>query len=94
MIAYLKQSSVDYPNKEFSISILQDFSAPVNLYFKQNINDTLRLMKSDENEFNRWESGQIISRILIGNASKLILDNRRPYQSKSLAVIPLLSKIF
>lgn len=75
---------VDYPNKEFSMSILQDFSAPVNLYFKQNINDTLRLMKSDENEFNRWESGQIISRILIGNASKLILDNRRPYQSKSL----------
>ena len=79
-----KTVSIKYPDKDFSISILQDFSAPINLHFEQNIDDTLRLMESDENDFNRWESGQIISRTLISNAAKLIAHNNSPDPGKPL----------
>lgn len=84
MDGFTKTVSIKYPDKDFSISILQDFSAPINLHFKQNIDDTLRLMESDENDFNRWESGQIISRTLISNASKLITYNNSPDLGKPL----------
>ena len=41
-------------------------------------------MESDENDFNRWESGQIISRTLISNAAKLIVHNNSPDPGKPL----------
>ena len=41
-------------------------------------------MESDENDYNRWESGQIISRTLISNAAKLIVHNNSPDPGKPL----------
>lgn len=62
-------SKVDTPH---SLSILQDFSAPVTLKTDFSTNDLLRLMRADPNAFNRWEAGQTLARHLIANMAKSI----------------------
>ncbi len=67
-------TSVTHPKIDtpHSLSILQDFSAPVNLKTDFSTNDLLRLMRSDPNAFNRWEAGQTLARHLIANMAKSI----------------------
>ena len=55
---------VELPNygQDYSLSVLQDFSAPVILKSDQTSDDGLRLMANDPNAFNRWEAGQTLAR--------------------------------
>jgi len=55
-------AKVDAPH---SISVLQDFSAPVTLETDFTTDDLLRLMRADPNPFNRWEAGQTLARQLM-----------------------------
>lgn len=67
-------TSVTYPriDEPYSVSILQDFSAPVTLETDATTDDLLRLMGADPNAFNRWEAGQTLARHLIANMAKAI----------------------
>ena len=53
------------------LSINRDFSAPINLDFKQSEIDLLTQFSSDDDAFNRWEAGQKL-------AMQMILENRLP----------------
>lgn len=53
------------------LSINRNFSAPINLDFEQSEADLLTLFSSDDDPFNRWESGQKL-------AMQMILDGRLP----------------
>jgi len=53
------------------LSINRNFSAPINLDFSQAEADLLTLFTSDDDAFNRWESGQKL-------AMQMILENRLP----------------
>lgn len=53
------------------LSINRNFSAPINLTFSQSEADLLTLFSSDDDAFNRWESGQKL-------AMQMILENRLP----------------
>jgi len=53
------------------LSINRNFSAPINLDFDQSEADLLTLFSSDDDPFNRWESGQKL-------AMQMILDGRLP----------------
>jgi len=57
---------------ETSVSVLQDFSAPVILHSDQNADDALHLMANDPNAFNRWEAGQALARKFMGSMAKAI----------------------
>jgi len=54
-----------------ALSINRNFSAPVNLDFAQSEADLLTLFSTDDDAFNRWESGQKL-------AMQMILENRLP----------------
>jgi len=66
-------------SEDFSLSVLQDFSAPVVLHSDQTPKDALRLMAQDPNAFNRWEAGQSLARKILGRMAQAIetgkLDN-------------------
>ncbi len=53
------------------LSINRNFSAPINLDFAQDESDLLTLFSSDDDAFNRWESGQKL-------AMQMILEDRLP----------------
>ena len=67
-----------------SLSILQDFSAPVILQTNASSEDALRLMANDPNAFNRWEAGQSLARGLLGTMAKAIESGRVPPENKAL----------
>ena len=80
------QSSITIPSttKNVSLSVLQDFSAPVILHSDQNANDALRLMAHDPNAFNRWEAGQALARKLMGDMTKAIESGKAPAPNQAL----------
>ena len=53
------------------LSLNRNFSAPIHLDFSQSEADLLTLFSSDDDAFNRWESGQKL-------AMQMILENRLP----------------
>jgi aminopeptidase N len=69
-----EESSISYPrfDEPHSLSVLQDFSAPVILDSDFSTEDLLRLMGADPNAFNRWEAGQTLARKLISDMAKAI----------------------
>ena len=46
-------------------SLLRDFSAPVNLKYDYDIEDTIFLMQHDSDDFNRWEASQRLAKTLL-----------------------------
>ena len=80
------QTSLTLPvsSSKNSLSVLQDFSAPVILHSDQNADDALRLMANDPNAFNRWEAGQAHARNLMGQIAKAIEDGKAPSPSRAL----------
>lgn len=79
-------TSVTYPKIDapHSISVLQDFSAPVILETDFTTDDLLRLMGADPNPFNRWEAGQTLARQLMGNMAKAIESGKSPKTDTAL----------
>ncbi len=79
-------SSVTLPkiDQPYSLSVLQDFSAPVTLETDFSTDDLLRLMGADPNAFNRWEAGQTLARQLIANMAKSIESGEIPAPNKAL----------
>jgi len=67
-----------------SISVLQDFSAPVTLETDFTTDDLLRLMGADPNPFNRWEAGQTLARELMADLAKAIESGKTPPANKAL----------
>ena len=63
----------DHISEHPVLSINRNFSAPINLDFEQSEADLLTLFSSDDDAFNRWESGQKL-------AMQMILNNRLPDQ--------------
>ena len=68
-------TKVDAPH---SISVLQDFSAPVTLETDFTTEDLLRLMGADPNPFNRWEAGQTLARQLMADMARTIENGQTP----------------
>ena len=87
-LSLLKDKSLSFDIPELgegsSLSILQDFSAPIILKQKANMADNLRLMRSDPNAFNRWEAGQSLARDLLANMAKSIENGKMPAPNKAL----------
>ena len=79
-------TSVTYPKLDavHSISVLQDFSAPVTLDTDFTTDDLLRLMGADPNPFNRWEAGQTLARELMASLAKAIESGQTPPTNKAL----------
>ncbi len=69
-----RATSVTYKNVElpYSVSVLQDFSAPVVLESDAKTEDLLRLMSADPNAFNRWEAGQTLARQLMSSMAQAL----------------------
>jgi len=81
-----EKTSVSLPliSKDYSLSVLQDFSAPAILHSDQTAEDALRLMGNDPNAFNRWEAGQALARKLMGNITKAIESGETPVPDTAL----------
>nr|WP_299374249.1 DUF3458 domain-containing protein [uncultured Kiloniella sp.] len=81
-----EKTSVSLPLSEqsYSLSVLQDFSAPAILHTDQNSDDALRLMANDPNAFNRWEAGQALARKLMGEITKSIESGETPAPNPAL----------
>ena len=78
-----QKTTVDLPktalkHEPFSLSLIQDFSAPVILDFNQDTDSVLRLMANDPNAFNRWEAGQSLARKILMKMAKAIETGRPP----------------
>ena len=73
-------TSVTYEDvkQAHSISILQDFSAPVILESDAKTEDHLRLMSADPNAFNRWEAGQTLARQLMSSTAQALESGETP----------------
>ena len=71
-------------NKNYSLSVLQDFSAPAILHSNQTSEDALRLMAHDPNAFNRWEAGQALARKLMGEIVMAIETGHTPKVNTAL----------
>ena len=67
-----------------SISVLQDFSAPVTLETDFTTEDLLRLMGADPNPFNRWEAGQTLARQLMAGMARAIESGQTPPPNRAL----------
>ena len=74
------ESSISYPRQTqpHSLSVLQDFSAPVILKTQAKTDDHLRLMRQDPNAFNRWEAGQSLARGLLQTLTAAIESGKTP----------------
>ena len=74
------ETQISYPRFDVphSLSILQDFSAPVVLDSDASTEDLLRLMGADTNAFNRWEAGQALARKLMADMTKAIENGKTP----------------
>ena len=79
-------TSVVYPKIDapHSISVLQDFSAPVTLESDFSTADLLRLMGADPNAFNRWEAGQTLARQLMADMAIAIESGKTPAADTAL----------
>ena len=79
-------TSVTYTkvNVPHSISVLQDFSAPVTLETDFTTDDLLRLMGADPNPFNRWEAGQTLARQLMAGMARAIESGNTPQPNTAL----------
>ena len=82
-----KTESFELPNyvQDYSLSVLQDFSAPAILKNGQSSHDALRLMGNDPNAFNRWEAGQSLARELLGRMTKAIETGKTPKSDRALS---------
>jgi len=80
-------TSLTYPkiDEPHSLSILQDFSAPVTLKTDFSTDDLLRLMGADPNPFNRWEAGQALAREMTMGMAKAIENGVAPAPNKALS---------
>ena len=80
-------TSVSYPkiNQPHSLSILQDFSAPVTLQTNFKPDDLIRLMGADPNPFNRWEAGQALARLMMMGMANAIENGTAPAPNKALS---------
>jgi len=80
------KTSVDLPKTDapYSLSILQDFSAPIILDSGASAGDLLRLMDSDPNAFNRWEAGQTLARNLMCDMTRAIETGKAPKSNNAL----------
>ncbi len=67
-----------------SLSILQDFSAPVILKTEAGTRDHLRLMSNDPNAFTRWEAGQTLARGLMVDISQAVESGKTPPVDRAL----------
>ena len=74
-------NKIDVPH---SISVLQDFSAPVTLETDFTTEDLLRLMGADPNPFNRWEAGQTLARQLMAGMARAIESGQTPTPNRAL----------
>lgn len=63
---------------EPALSILRGFSAPVIVQRQVSTDETLRLMRFDEDLFNRWEAGQDLARKLLSRLSGAIQSGEMP----------------
>jgi len=79
-----KSVTIPAPSGDISLSVFQDFSAPVILQSSQTADDALRLMANDPNAFNRWEAGQALARKLMGEITKAIESGKMPAPNKAL----------
>ena len=81
------ESSISYPrlSEPHSLSVLQDFSAPVRLKTQNTTEDHLRLMANDPNAFNRWEAGQTLAKELLQNLSRAIETGNLPVPDRALS---------
>ena len=79
-------TSLTYPkiDQPHSLSILQDFSAPVTLQTDFTTEDLLRLMGADPNPFNRWEAGQTLARQLMADMARSIEAGEPPAPNPAL----------
>ena len=82
-----EESSISYPRQSepHSLSVLQDFSAPVTLQTRATTQDHLRLMGQDPNAFNRWEAGQTLARGLLQTLSSAIEKGGVPPVDRALS---------
>ena len=80
-------TSVTYPkiDQPHSLSVLQNFTAPVVLETNFKTSDLLRLMGADPNPFNRWEAGQALARLMMMSMAKAIENGTAPMPSKALS---------
>lgn len=80
------ETTVSLPrfDEPFSLSVLQDFSAPVILRSQQTSKDQIRLMAQDPNAFNRWEAGQTLARKLIGTQALALESGEIPETDDAL----------
>ncbi len=67
-----------------TLSVLQDFSAPVILDMPRSTEDLIRLMAHDPNQFNRWEAGQTLAQSLLINMAKAIESGKAPKPDQAL----------
>lgn len=81
-----EKNTVSLPrfDEPFSLSVLQDFSAPVIIKSASTAKDHLRLMAQDPNAFNRWEAGQTLARGLIGTQAEAIESGTAPAVNPAL----------
>ena len=77
--------SLPLPKASYTLSVLQDFSAPAILKTDQSEDDALRLMANDPNSFNRWEAGQSLARRLMGTMAKAIEAGKAPAPNPALS---------
>ncbi len=70
----VEETSVSYPrfDEPHSLSVLQGFSAPVQLDSDASTADLIRLMGNDPDAFNRWEAGQTLARRLLADFAKAL----------------------
>ncbi len=69
---------------DVTVSVLQDFSAPVILKTDYNTTDFIRLMRHDPNGFNRWEAGQTLARSLMADMATSIEAGDNPAPNPAL----------
>lgn len=74
----------DFDLARHTLSVLQDFSAPVTLDQDLAARDYLRLMAHDPNSFNRWDAGQRLALSLLTDQSGAIANGRMPRVNRAL----------
>lgn len=67
-----------------TLSAFREFSAPVNISINRTLDDTLLLMNSDDDLFNRWEAGQALARDILADLSRAIEDGQAPKTTAAL----------
>ncbi|MCF6220931.1 MAG: aminopeptidase N [Robiginitomaculum sp.] len=66
------------------LSAFREFSAPVNISINRTLDDTLLLMNSDEDLFNRWEAGQALARDILADLTRAIESGTEPKNTAAM----------